>query len=174
MLTLKAATKSSIRLVRHATAARAAAGRVLASGAAIGRSARASLAEHPGSLLNTLSAGNPELIDARLVAEAAFQSDELALSIYQQAARYFALGIVNVITLFVPDVIVLGGGVIKSSPLFLPVLTQEIAGHNIMVPAMQVKILLAQLGIQAGVVGQLIQSYRRQRKTESDGNTSIR
>ena len=118
----------------------AAAGRVLASGAAIGRNARARLAEHPDTLIYTLSAGNPEQIDARLVAEAAFQGDKLALSMYQQAARYFALGIVNVITLFVPDVIVLGGGVMKSSPLFLPVLTQEIAGHNIMVPAMKVKI----------------------------------
>ncbi len=125
----------------------------LASGAAIGRNARASLAEHPGTLLSTLSTGDPEQIDARMVADAAFQGDELALSIYQQAAHYFALGIVNVITLFVPDVIVLGGGVMKSSPLFLPVLTQEVAGHNIMVPAMQVKILLAQLGSQAGVVG---------------------
>jgi glucokinase len=100
-----------------------------------------------------LAGGDPNLIDARSVAEAARAGDPTAAAIMQKAARNFSLGIVNVISLFVPDVIVLSGGVMKSVNLFLPTLSQALKTPNPMVPFDRVQILPAQLGYYAGLYG---------------------
>lgn len=58
-----------------------------------------------------------------------------------------------VVTLSVPEVIVLSGGVMKSSHFFMPMVEKALVEHNVMVPAIQVWILPAQLGYLAGCVG---------------------
>jgi glucokinase len=122
----------------------------LISGTAISNAARgAEKNEH----LIELAGGDPYLIDARSVAEAARAGDPTATAIMQKAARDFSLGIVNVISLFVPDVIVLSGGVMKSVDLFLPTLRQTLKTPNPMVPFDRVQILPAQLGYYAGLYG---------------------
>ena len=71
----------------------------------------------------------------------------------QKAARDFSLGIINVISFFVPDVLVLSGGVMKSADLFLPTLQETLKTPNPMVPFDRVRILPAQLGYYAGIYG---------------------
>jgi glucokinase len=92
-------------------------------------------------------------MDTRSIAEAARAGDLAALAIMQKAARDFSLGIVNIISFFVPDVLVLSGGVMKSADLFLPTLEQTLKTQNPMVPFDRVKILPAQLGYYAGLYG---------------------
>jgi glucokinase len=123
----------------------------LCSGPAIARRARE--ADLSSSMILEMAGGNIDKIDARLVAEAARAGDRLACSIMEKVADYFAIGVVNVITCFVPDMIVLGGGVMKSSDLFLPRLQTAITDHSVMVPATSVKIELARLGNHAGIYG---------------------
>ncbi len=123
----------------------------LCAGPAIARMARQ--ADLSGSILLAMANGAPEQIDARLVAEAARRGDPLASAVIRRAAYYFSLGIVNVITLFVPEMIVLSGGVMRSADLFLPVLREVIARHSVMVPAAEVRIEPAQLGAYAGLYG---------------------
>ncbi|CAG0998118.1 glucokinase [Anaerolineales bacterium] len=103
--------------------------------------------------LIVLAGGDPNRLDSRLVAEAARTGDPTAVQIMQKAARDFSLGIVNIISFFVPDVIVLSGGVMKSADLFLPTLKQTLKTPNPMVPFDRVKILPAQLGYYAGMYG---------------------
>lgn len=103
--------------------------------------------------LLALADDNPDRIDARLVADAARAGDPTAVEITQKAARDFSLGIINVISLFVPDVLVLSGGVMKSADLFLPTLEQTLKTPNPMVPFNRVHILPAQLGYYAGLYG---------------------
>lgn len=100
-----------------------------------------------------LAGGDPERIDAHFVAQAARAGDPTAVRIMQKAARDFSLGIVNIISLFVPDVIVLGGGVMKSADLFLPRLGQMLKTPNPMVPFDRVQIVPAKLGYYAGLYG---------------------
>jgi len=123
----------------------------LCAGPAIARMAQQ--ADLSGSILLAMADGVPERIDARLVAEAARRGDLLASAVIRRAAYYFSLGIVNVITLFVPEMIVLSGGVMRSADLFLPVLREVIARHSVMVPATEVRIEPAQLGAYAGLYG---------------------
>ena len=119
----------------------------LISGSAISSHARG--IKNNGHLI---ALGDPTM-DARVIAEAARAGEPDALAIMQKAARDFSLGIVNIISLFVPDVLVLSGGVMKSADLFLPTLEKTLKTPNPMVPFDRVHILPAQLGYYAGLYG---------------------
>ena len=75
------------------------------------------------------------------------------MQVIERASEYFALGVVNVVTLFVPELIVLSGGVMQSASLFMPAVHLAMQTHNVMVPAARVRILPAQLGEYAGLYG---------------------
>jgi glucokinase len=88
-----------------------------------------------------------------MVAKAATQGDPLAVSVMERAAEYFSLGVANIIILFVPEMIVLSGGVMNSLDLFTPALDRMTTDIDVMVPARQVLIVPAQLGDRAGLYG---------------------
>ncbi|MEW5869881.1 MAG: ROK family protein [Chloroflexota bacterium] len=105
------------------------------------------------SQLCALCAGHPEQIEAAQVFEAARQGDALARRIVDRTADYIALGLVNLIMLYLPDIIVLTGGVMRSYDLMEAHIREVIARHDVVVPARQVQIQMAQLGQQAGMYG---------------------
>jgi glucokinase len=125
----------------------------LAAGPAIARQARDRIDESPDSLLLEMCSGDATQIDARMVAKAATQGDPLAVSVMERAAEYFSLGVANIIILFVPEMIVLSGGVMNSLDLFTPALDRMTTDIDVMVPARQVLIVPAQLGDRAGLYG---------------------
>lgn len=100
-----------------------------------------------------LAGGDLERIDAATVAMAARRGDPLALGIIDRAAKYIALGLVNLIVLFLPDGIILTGGVMRSFDLMEARIRLVIARHNIMSPVDKVALRLAGLGQQAGMIG---------------------
>lgn len=87
----------------------------LASGTALGESARRRLASsaEPSSLRALAT------VDGRAVGEAAQNGDALALEILQEAGAWLGLGLVNLLQLFNPRAIVLGGGVMRLGDLYL-------------------------------------------------------
>ena len=105
-----------------------------------------------GSAISSQMRGASNM-DASSIAEAARKGEPAALAIMQKAARDFSLGIINIISFFVPDVLVLSGGVMKSADLFLPTLEKTLKTPNPMVPFDRVHILPAQLGYYAGLYG---------------------
>ena len=105
-----------------------------------------------GSAISSQTRGASNM-DASSIAQAARSGEPAALAIMQKAARDFSLGIINIISFFVPDVLVLSGGVMKSADLFLPTLEQTLKTPNPMVPFDRVHILPAQLGYYAGLYG---------------------
>lgn len=124
----------------------------LASGTAIGAHAREQASSHP-TLMTDLVEGDLERIDAATVAEAARRGDPLAVGIVDQAAGYIALGLVNLIVLFLPDGIVLTGGVMRSFDLMEARIRSVIARHDTLSPVDKVALRLARLGQQAGTIG---------------------
>lgn len=125
----------------------------LASGTAIGVFGRQAAAEHPESRMSALAQGDPEKIDGRLVIEAARLGDAAALEVVENAARYMGLGLATILSMFLPEVIVLSGGVMKSIDLFLPVIRATIRQQNVMLPVEKVRIVPASLGYHAGIYG---------------------
>jgi glucokinase len=57
--------------------------------------------------------------DARAVAEAAEQGDEISRAVLADAGRALGLGLATAVLLFDPEAIILGGGVVNSGRLFL-------------------------------------------------------
>lgn len=123
----------------------------LCAGPAIERQARE--AELAGSRLLEMAAGECEKIDARMVFEAARSGDQVALSLVDTFTKYFIQGILNVCILFVPDLIVLSGGILRSADLFMPRLEQVLQNYTEMVPAHRVQVIPAKLGYHAGLYG---------------------
>ncbi len=124
----------------------------LASGQALNVYARKQAEINPG-WLEKMGLESAAQVDGASVASAARSGDTLALAIMEREARYLALGMLNVILFFVPEVIVLSGGVIKSYDLLGDRIRATMEQHKLMVPADQVKILPAKLGYYAGVTG---------------------
>ncbi len=136
----------------------------LASGPAIARQAQQALPDFPDTCLLQMAHGDPERIDARMVAQAARLGDSLALGVVDRAAHYLSLGLVNVVMLFMPEALVLSGGVMKSADLFIPAIQRAMESISGYVPSLQMRILQAQLGYYAGMYGAaytIIQKLRR-------------
>lgn len=122
----------------------------LIAGPAIAKRARAA-AEAAG--WRPTSSEDGERFEARQLAEAARAGDRFATTIMQAVGRDLARGIVNIILLFLPDVLILGGGVMESSDLFLPTIRSTIKTEHPMVPFESVRIVHAELGEKAGLYG---------------------
>ncbi|MBO0959595.1 ROK family transcriptional regulator [Neobacillus sp. MM2021_6] len=89
----------------------------------------------------------------RLTGEMAFtlakKGDEIALKVVEGAIEHIAYGIINAASLLNPEVIILGGGVLKSSEFIIPKL-RKIVDHYL--PS-SVQLKTSQLGDNAGVLG---------------------
>lgn len=96
--------------------------------------------------------GIAELTTAEICALAE-QGSPLARHAVEREGYYLGLGLANLITLFTPDAIALGGGVMKSSHLFLERALRVIREVCTQVPAEKTQITLASLGTDAGLVG---------------------
>jgi len=63
---------------------------------------------------------NGDDLTAKQICELARQGAPLAVGAVRHAARYLSLGLANLVTIFCPQTIVLGGGMMQSADLFLP------------------------------------------------------
>ncbi len=95
----------------------------------------------------------PIHVNARMVAEAAEAGIPLAREIIANAADALGIGLVNVIHIFNPQVIILGGGVVQiGEPLLGP--ARRIMNERAMSVSREcARLSLAQLGTDAGLVG---------------------
>jgi glucokinase len=92
-------------------------------------------------------------LTAQEICARAQDSDALAQRAVDREGYYLGLGLANLITLFAPEAIVLGGSVMKSALLFLDQARQVIRQNCRLVPAADVEISLASLGADAGLIG---------------------
>ena len=92
-------------------------------------------------------------LSARQICELATSGDVFAKESVGREARYLGLGLANLITIFAPDSIVLGGSVMKSGVLFLEGIRRAIAGACRYVPFDKAEISLASLGEKSNLIG---------------------
>lgn len=111
--------------------------------------ARRAAFNRPESVLNQL-----RVIDAKAVFDAADQGDIAACAVIEDYCRYLAVGISNVVNVFGPDIVLLGGGVSKQGErLLAPVreYIQKACFDNRPMALPQLRI--ASMGNDAGIVG---------------------
>jgi len=94
-----------------------------------------------------------ESLSAAQICQLAKRGDELAARAVEREAYYLGLGLANLINLFVPDVIVLGGSVMKSATLFLDGIRKVIRQGCRFVPYEKTELALASLGEDANLIG---------------------
>jgi len=90
----------------------------MASGSALGRAARAVAAADPGGRLATL-AGGPQRVTGEIVFQAAKEGDQAAIALFERTGYWLGVGIASLITIFDPDVVVVGGGLAATGDLLL-------------------------------------------------------
>lgn len=123
----------------------------LASGTAIAKRARegieaggtSSLAMHPGL----------DSISAKEVARAAREGDALAAEVLEEAFCSAGLGVANLVNIFDPDRIILGGGLVNVGEPLLDSVRRGIKERVLPGPGRNTVVLPAALGDRAGVIG---------------------
>ncbi len=132
----------------------------IASGTSIARKANEVLHSDEGIELLTFartllehSSGEDLHINARTVALAAEAGVPLARAIIQNAAEALGAGLVNIIHIFNPEMIILGGGVTQMGSMLMEPALRIVQERAMKVPRESVRIVLAQLGANAGLIG---------------------
>jgi glucokinase len=92
-------------------------------------------------------------MDAISVELAARQGDKKALRVIEETAHYLAIGIANLVNIFNPELVILGGGVSQMRELLLNPIRKEFKKYALTLPAKSVKIIRAKLRTEAGVLG---------------------
>jgi glucokinase len=92
-------------------------------------------------------------LSGRRICELAAAGDELARRAVEREARYLGLGLANLVTMFTPDAIVLGGSVMKSASLFMDGIRKIIRQSCRFVPFEKTELTLASLGEDANLIG---------------------
>jgi len=92
-------------------------------------------------------------LTAREVCSRAADGDEWSRRAVEHVGYYLALGLANLVNIFAPQTIVLGGSVMKSAPLFLPRIHEVIRQNCKLVPHHSMQVTLASLGPDVGLIG---------------------
>ncbi len=127
----------------------------LASGKAIARMGREAVIQNQSNLIKELCEGDIRKIGAELVARAAYRGDKMAKKIFNKAGVYLGIGFANLINLYEPRLILLGGGVTNSLDLFRKSMINSLEKRVLDKPYESVEICPAELGDDTGVKGAL-------------------
>ncbi len=126
---------------------------LLASGTAMAKEAIRRIKQGEKSSLTKLVGGQIENITAETVSLAAQDGDSLALEVILKAATYLGVGMVNLVNIFNPEMIIVGGGVAQMGDLLLEPARRVVKERAFRLSAQAVRIVPAQLGDDAGVLG---------------------
>lgn len=125
-----------------------------ASGSGLGRLARDAALAGKAARVVELAGGDPEAVRGEHVAQAARAGDHEALAILRDFARWFSLGLANLVNLLDPELVVIGGGLASSADLFLEPIRNAYADEVYAAehrPPLRIEV--AHLGEDAGALG---------------------
>ena len=83
--------------------------------------------------------------------------------------RFLAIGVANLATMFAPDLIVLGGGVLSSADLFLPAIREHVRRNCGLIQADCVQVVTSFLGGDAALLGAAV-VWQQRIGTTGQGN----
>lgn len=113
------------------------------------------VAEQIGQGMESSLQAGPEL-NARLIAEAAFQGDALAISSFERAGHYLGIGVANYLAIFDPSVLIFGGGVSQVGDLLFKPFEASLRRHTFHPRYLEELVITrAALGDDAGLLGAL-------------------
>ncbi len=124
-----------------------------ASASALARMTREAAEKNPDSLLNKVYEQQGEW-NAQIAFIAMREGDETAKEVVDTYTSYLADGLANAINAFMPEVLVVGGGVCnEGDPLLIPMREKTMSRPYFGPGVKKTRIELAQMGNDAGIVG---------------------
>jgi glucokinase len=101
--------------------------------------------------------GKEEIEESKItpeyLSERAEEGDSVALALWDEYGFYLALGIVNLIHLFDPEIVILGGGVVNAFKFFSGRMRNELKRRLMHFEGRKIRIEVSKLGDDAGVYG---------------------
>ena len=93
-------------------------------------------------------------ITPQIVYEAAQLGDAVSKTIFEIVGNWIGIALANVVNLINPEIIIIGGGVAQAGDILLDPVRETINKRALKIAADAVKVVPAQLGESAGVVGE--------------------
>ena len=125
----------------------------LASGTAIAREARRRIKEGASSSILGYADGDLEKVEAEIIHKAAQDNDELAKELVARTSYYIGVGLANLINIFNPEIIVIGGGLSNIGDMLLEPAFREAERRAFKQSYQAVRFARAELGRNSGVIG---------------------
>jgi glucokinase len=136
----------------------------LASGIALAKEAKHRIKEGVGTSILEYAEGDVEKVTAQVIQSAAEQGDSLAKELIARTGYYVGVGLANLINIFNPELIVIGGGLSNIGDMLLEP-AFNVAGERAYKEAFQaVRFASAELGRNSGVLGAAAFALQEMRK----------
>lgn len=119
---------------------------------AIAARGREAARAYSGEAIRARAGGDPDTVTAEHVVQAALAGDEIARDILLEAGDILGEALVGIVNLLNPRLIVVGGGIGESADM-LVARASEVIAAKALAGRRDVKIVQAQLGNDAGVLG---------------------
>ncbi|MDA0988094.1 MAG: ROK family protein [Chloroflexi bacterium] len=132
-----------------------------ASGTAVAKFARERLEGGQDSLIRKVVDGDLAMVNSKMVMDAAGQGDPLAVELVEQFASNLGLGLVNLMHIFDPQMIILGGGVSQSYQVYSAALDVAIRRHVMAHLRERINVVVSTLGDDASLLGAAHLAFQR-------------
>jgi glucokinase len=96
---------------------------------------------------------NREYFSPQLLAEEAWRGDSVALQVYGEIGRWLSAAIVKYVSMFEPNRLILGGGVLSASELLLTQVRNTLVRDSSVRVCSRVEVVPARLGVDAALIG---------------------
>ena len=111
------------------------------------------LVNGPPSITNDLAGGDLDHITFDIVVQAARSGDPVALEALQDVGKYLGIGVANLVNIFNPELIVLGGALSLANDLLLPVIRGTVCESALRPPCENIHFEASAHGADACVMG---------------------
>ncbi len=125
-----------------------------ASATALVRQTKEAMETHPRSAMWKLVNGDLNAVNGRTAFDAMRAGDTVAFAVVDKYIEYLACGVINIVNIFQPDMICIGGGISHEGETLLEPLREKVALERYSkFSERQTVVRAAQLGNDAGIIG---------------------
>jgi glucokinase len=119
----------------------------------ISRRAREEIAAGVQSKILALAGGDLNAVTPKLIYEAALAGDPLAEKVMAQTGNYLGIAMAGVVNIINPELLIIGGGVAGAGEMLIGKVRETIKKRAMAQQAALVKVVSAELGEDAGLIG---------------------
>jgi glucokinase len=122
------------------------------SGTALARDARMMMESHPGTILHQYLEDNHGVYDNSMITKGVLIGDEIAVEIMNRFIRYLSIGIANLMKLFNPELVLIGGGISNAGDLLIKPVNEQ-CQKLVLNESQYCPVKRAKLGSESGMYG---------------------